>query len=301
MANTALSSPDETYRVFTRAFDRTVNAEHLDTVLGPLSTADKQMLEAAWSTFQTGLTDWKTRAHLSALDASLRIRQRISTDDLSDTVVALLIDHSGSMRGQSMLLAGAAADVAQDFLSHLRCKVEVLGFTTVSWRGGRPRRRWKWRLRPRNPGRLCELLHIVYRSADDERRSSAGWAFRNMLRPDLLKENIDGEAILWASERLRARPEKRKIIVVISDGAPVDDSTLEANGPAILDAHLREVIADIAAAGDIEMIALGIGFDVDRYYAASLKVSTPEDLGMALIELLEQTLTSVAATPDSNS
>lgn len=299
MATPTPSSATESYRVFTRSFDRVVNAQQLDSVLGPLSPADDRALETAWQIFQTGLTDWKTKAQLVALQASSRVRDCTTAEERDGTIVALLIDQSGSMRGQSMLLAAAAVDVAQDFLSHLGCKVEVLGFTTVSWRGGRSRKRWKWWFRPRNPGRLCELLHIVYRSADNRWASAGGWAFRNMLRPDLPKENIDGEAILWASERVRARPENRKIIVVVSDGAPVDDSTLYANDLAILDAHLREVIADIAASGDVEIAGLGIGFDVDRYYETSATVSTAEDLGTALIGLLERTLTSETTRPES--
>lgn len=204
-------------------------------------------------------------------------------------VVALLLDQSGSMRGQSMLLA-AAADVSQDFLAHLGCRVEILGFTTVSWHGGRARRRWAWRFKPRLPGRLCELLHIIYRNADDQKASTGSWSFRSMLRPDLPKENVDSEALEWAAARLRARPEGRKIIVVVSDGAPVDDATLLANDPEFLDRHLRAVIRGIAEAGDIELAAVGIGFDVSRYYARSAVIQTAEDLGTALIGVLRETL-----------
>ena len=286
----AASATHRGYRIYTRAFDRVVIADQLDSVLGPLSAETKATLEKAWDIFETGLMDWKMRVHLDALAASERLRRVTTNDDRADTVIALLVDQSGSMRGQSMLLAAATTDIAQDFLAHLGYRIEILGFTTVSWKGGHPRQFWKWCLRPKDPGRLCELLHIIYRSADNEYASSLGWSIRQMLRPDLPKENSDGEALLWASERLLARPEKRKIIVVISDGAPVDDSTLLANEPDILIAHLREVIADIEAKGEIELFALGIGFDVARCYTASTTIKTAEDLGTCLIGLLERAL-----------
>ncbi|QUS42353.1 CobT protein [Tardiphaga alba] len=231
------------------------------------------------------------RVHLDALAASERIRHVTTHDDRADTVITLLVDQSGSMRGQSMLLAAAATDIAQEFLAHLGYRIEILGFTTVSWKGGHPRKFWRWWFRPKAPGRLCELLHIIYRSADDNQAVRLGWGIRHMLRPDLPKENIDGEALIWASERLTIRPEKRKIIIVISDGAPADDSTLDANEPDILDAHLREVIAGIEAKGNIELFALGIGFDVKRYYTACTTIQTAQDLGTSLIGLLEGALT----------
>jgi cobaltochelatase CobT len=168
--------------------------------------------------------------------------------------------------------------------------VEVLGFTTATWKGGRSRARWLREGRPYRPGRLCDLLHIVYRSPDDPRASSGGWTFKPMLRPDLLKENVDGEAVTWAASRLLARERPRKLLLAISDGAPVDDSTLMANGPSILDDHLRSVLAEIDRAGRIRTAAVGIGFDVSRYYAVSATVTTPDDLGGAAIVLLERTL-----------
>ena len=285
----------EDYRVFTRAFDRIVTSAELDTVLGPPSPSDSVALDDAWSAFHTGLVAWRTKAHLGALEATERLRGCTTGEDRAETVVSLLVDQSGSMRGQSMLLAAAAVDIAQNFLSQLGCKVEVLGFTTVSWHGGRARRRWKWRLRPRRPGRLCELLHVIYRSANDHRTSTGGWAFRAMLRPDLPKENVDGEAILWAATRLRSRPEKRKVVLVISDGAPVDDATLLANDPEFLDRHLREVIQKLTDQNDVELAALGVGFDVSGYYSESSVIQVAEDLGTALIGLLERTITTKAA------
>jgi cobaltochelatase CobT len=274
------------YRAYTKAFDRVVAADALDSVLGYLTATQAAALDEAWGLFQNGLTGWKTKVHLEALDAAQQLRRSTTDDERADTVISILIDQSGSMRGQTMLLAAAAADIAQDFLRHIGCKVEVLGFTTTSWRGGRPRKRWHWRLKPRRPGRLCELLHIIYRSADDERASTASWNFRAMLRPDLPKENVDGEALEWAADRLKSRPERKKILVVLSDGAPVDDATLTANGQNYLERHLRAVISSLMSAGEIELGAIGIGFEVSRYYANSSVVQTAEDLGKELITFL---------------
>ena len=278
------------YRVYTRDFDEIAEASGLDGVLGKLSPTDQAALEGAWSAFSGALQGWCTQLHLKALEATSRIKGAVDGAAIADTTVALLIDQSGSMRGQSMLLAAATADVAQDFLRHLGCSVEVLGFTTVRWKGGEARKRWLSRGRRRNPGRLCDLLHIIYRSAGDSRASAGGWSFKPMLRPDLPKENVDGEAVEWAISRLRARPERRKILLVISDGAPVDDSTLMENDPGILERHLRHVIAEIQAAGDIQLGAAGIGFDVGRYYARAATVEVPEDIGAAVIGLTEQLL-----------
>jgi cobaltochelatase CobT len=288
---TDLGGDQGEYRVYTKAFDRTLSAQDIDSALGPLTTAQNAALDEAWAVFQHGLVGWKTKLQLHALETSETVRRSTTDADRSDTVVSILVDQSGSMRGQAMLLAAAASDIAQDFLRHLGCKVEVLGFTTVSWRGGRPRKRWLWRLRPRHPGRLCELLHIIYRSADDERASGAGWSFRAMLRPDLPKENVDGEALEWAAQRLRTRPERRKILIVLSDGAPVDDATLAANGLNYLEQHLRAVISSITSAGDIEIGSVGIDFDVSKYYANSSVVETPDSLGSELIDFLARLLT----------
>lgn len=279
------------YKIYTRAFDRVVKAEDLGEVLGPLSPAQTAVLDEAWAEFQNGLAGWKTKVHVAALEAADRVRAKLSAQERADTVVSILVDQSGSMRGQAMLLAAAAADVGHNFLIHLSCRVEVLGFTTASWRGGPPRRRWLWRLMyPRRPGRICELLHIIYADAEDQRAGTGNWNYRAMLRPDLPKENVDGEALEWAAARLRARPERRKILVVLSDGAPVDDATLAANGADYLDRHLRLVVDAIEQSGDIELVAIGIGFDVGRYYTNSKVVQTPKDLGAALVGQLEETL-----------
>ncbi|MDQ3560998.1 MAG: hypothetical protein M3453_17815, partial [Pseudomonadota bacterium] len=211
----------------------------------------------------------------------------LTAEERADTVVAILIDQSGSMRGQSMLLAAAAADVVQDFVRHLGSAVEVLGFTTLSWQGGRSRRQWRSRWRPSAPGRLCDLLHIIYCSIDNQEIGTGGSVFKPMLRPDLPKENVDGEALEWAAARLHSLPKASKILLVVSDGAPVDDSTLYENDPAILDSHLKQVVGDITAKSNIKVAAIGIGFEVSRYYPNSATVKTAEDLGTAMVSLLE--------------
>jgi len=279
---------DGAYRVFTRDNDVEVEASQLGSVLGPLLPADqREAHDRAWQSFSGALQGWRTDTHLRALDASTKIRSKLDPAELADTAATLLVDQSGSMRGQSMLLAAASCDVAQDFLSHLGITVEILGFTTVRWRGGKSRERWLRMGQPRHPGRLCDLLHIVYRRADDKRASTGGPAFKQMLRPDLPKENVDGEAVLWAVSRLRSSQKTRKLLVVLSDGAPVDDATLAANDLGYLDRHLQEVVRAVGEAGDICLIGVGIGFDPSRYYATSSIVTTPEDLGKSLIGALE--------------
>jgi len=284
------------YRVFSRSLDLVVPAQDLDLVLGPMSVANRAAHDEAWQAFTGALQGWRTKVHLVALDAAARIINAMGTDAGSSTTFTILVDQSGSMRGQNMILAASSTDVACDFIIHLGASVEVLGFTTRSWRGGGSRKRWLFNLRqPRKPGRLCDLLHVIYRDAADRRASTCGSQLRPMLRPDLPKENVDGEAIEWAATRLRTRPEPKKILIVISDGAPVDDSTLLANGPDILDQHLREVVDELQRSKDIDIAAVGIGFDVSQYYKTSRTVRTPEDLGNALIGLIEDTVMARAA------
>lgn len=235
---------------------------------------------------------WRTKVHLAAAESADRIRAVLLKEQRQDTIIALLFDQSGSMRGQKMLFAAATADVVQEHLLTLKIACEVLGFTTVRWRGGKSRRRWNLHLRPKNPGRLNDLLHIIYKNADDVRASTGGHSIKQMLRPDMPKENIDGEAIEWASRRLRERPEKNKILVVLSDGAPVDDSTLSANSSSILEDHIRLVIGQIDSGDEIKIGGVGIGFDVSRYYPTSTYTEAPGDLGKLAVEFIEQLLTS---------
>jgi cobaltochelatase CobT len=204
-----------------------------------------------------------------------------------DTVVTLLIDNSGSMRGNSIRVAALSTDILARTLERCQVRTEILGFTTRDWMGGRPGKRWRALGRPRNPGRLNELRHIVYKSADAPwRRARKNLGL--MLRDDLLKENIDGEALLWASERLLARPQRRRILMVISDGSPLDHATLEANPPDYLDRHLRRTIAHIEASGTIELLAIGIEHDVADYYRHAVMLDDEERLGNAMTEQLCQ-------------
>ena len=213
--------------------------------------------------------------------------KREKETDFRDTAVSLLIDNSGSMRGRPITVAAMSADILARTLERCGVKVEILGFTTRAWKGGSARERWVGDGKPPNPGRLNDLRHIVYKSAD------APWrrARRNlglMLREGLLKENIDGEALLWAHDRLLARPEQRRILMVISDGAPVDDATLSANPGSYLERHLRDVIAWVENRSPVQLTAIGIGHDVARYYRRAVTIVDAEELGGTLIGNLSE-------------
>jgi cobaltochelatase CobT len=285
------------YRVYTSEFEQVIAAEELPTFLDPLKPLQELELRTTWDELQFGLLGWKTKLLVKAAEASERIRRTIPQNERESTAVSLLLDQSGSMRGQKMVFAAASLDIAQEFLATLSVKVEVLGFTTSKWKGGRSRKRWNARLRPRNPGRLNDLLHIVYREAEDNRVSSGGHQFYQMLRPDLPKENVDGEAIEWAAGRLLERGEERKILVVLSDGAPVDDSTLLANGPAYLEGHLRSVIGQVEEEASLTIAAVGIGFSVERYYRTYAQAESPDELGNTLLNFLEQLLLQQRHSP----
>ncbi|QJU56794.1 cobaltochelatase subunit CobT [Sphingomonas sp. AP4-R1] len=202
-----------------------------------------------------------------------------------DTTVSLLIDNSGSMRGRPISIAAISADIMARTLERCGVKVEILGFTTRAWKGGQSREAWLAAGRPSAPGRLNDLRHIVYKRADEPyRRARKNLGL--MMREGLLKENIDGEALLWAHARLMARPEERKILMVISDGAPVDDSTLSVNSGSYLERHLRQVIGWIEARSPAQLVAIGIGHDVTRYYARAVTIMDAEQLGGTMIEQL---------------
>jgi cobaltochelatase CobT len=207
--------------------------------------------------------------------------------EFRDTVVTLLLDNSGSMRGRPISIAAISADILARTLERCGVKVEILGFTTRAWKGGQSREKWLADGRPPQPGRLNDLRHIVYKKADEPWRH----ARRNlglMMREGLLKENIDGEALLWAHARLIARVEERKILMVISDGAPVDDSTLSVNSGTYLERHLRQVIGWIEARSPVELIAIGIGHDVTRYYGRAVTIMDAEQLGGTMIGQLAE-------------
>jgi len=205
--------------------------------------------------------------------------------DFRDTIVTLLIDNSGSMRGRPIAVAAMCADILVRTLERCGVKVEILGFTTRSWKGGQSREKWLREGKVPNPGRLNDLRHIVYKAADSPWRRSRR-ALGLMLREGLLKENIDGEAILWAHQRVLGRQEQRRILMVISDGAPVDDSTLSANAGNYLEQHLREVIDWIEQRSPVELLAIGIGHDVTRYYRRAVTISDPEQLGGVMLSEL---------------
>jgi len=218
--------------------------------------------------------------------APLSFKQEEDTE-FRDTVVSLLIDNSGSMRGRPIMVAAVCADILARTLERCNVKVEILGFTTRAWKGGQAREDWLKAGKPSAPGRLNDLRHIVYKSADAPwRRARKNLGL--MMREGLLKENIDGEALIWAHQRLAHRPEQRRILMVISDGAPVDDSTLSVNSGHYLERHLRTVIAEIENASPVELIAIGIGHDVTRYYRRAVTIIDVEQLGGAIVEKLAE-------------
>ena len=204
-----------------------------------------------------------------------------------DTVVSLLIDNSGSMRGRPIVVAAMSADILARTLERCGVKVEILGFTTRAWKGGQSRERWLQEGKRPNAGRLNDLRHIVYKSADQPWRR-ARRSLGIMLREGLLKENIDGESLLWAHQRLLGRPEQRRILMVISDGAPVDDSTLSVNPSNYLERHLRQVIEYIEHMSPVELLAIGIGHDVTRYYQRAVTLVDAEQLGGVVMEQLAE-------------
>ncbi len=202
--------------------------------------------------------------------------------EFKDTVVSLLIDNSGSMRGRPITIAALCADILSRTLERCSVKVEILGFTTKNWKGGKSREAWNKNGKVKNPGRLNDLRHIIYKSADSQWRQSK----KNlglMLKEGILKENIDGEAIMWAYSRLKKRKEERKILMVISDGAPVDDSTLSVNSGDYLEKHLKKVVKLVENKEDIEILAIGIGHDVSRYYKKAIKIADVQELGDVMI------------------
>ena len=207
--------------------------------------------------------------------------------EFKDTIVSLLIDNSGSMRGRPITVAALCSDILAKTLERCQIKTEILGFTTKAWKGGESREKWIKDKKPSNPGRLNDLRHIVYKSADSpSRRSKQNLGL--LLREGILKENIDGEALMWANSRLKHRQEKRKILIVISDGAPVDDSTLSVNPGNYLEKNLREVIYQIEKNKEVELIAIGIGHDVSRYYSNAVTIMDVDQLGEVLLEELSE-------------
>ena len=205
--------------------------------------------------------------------------------EFKDTIVTLLIDNSGSMRGRPITIAALCADILSRTLERCSVKVEILGFTTKNWKGGQSRDYWSRNGKIKKPGRLNDLRHIIYKSADAHWRQAKN-NLGQMLKEGLLKENIDGEAISWAHSRIKKRNEERKILMVISDGAPVDDSTLSVNSGDLLEKHLKRVVRNIENKNEVEILAIGIGHDVSRYYKRAIKITDVQELGDVMINQL---------------
>ncbi|MBR0752809.1 cobalamin biosynthesis protein CobT [Bradyrhizobium jicamae] len=275
--------PNRPYQAYTREFDVETKTDDLDAILATLPEPDRRWAERYPPVDPGPLYDLETDLAAQRADMGAAPPQD-SSPPAADAIVSLLIDHSGSMRGQPMLFAAKAALVASDLLDGLGAKQEVLGFTTVRWKGGQSREKWLSDRHPSYPGRLNDLLHIIYCSAGEARHCAT------MLRPSLLKENIDGEAIEWAASRLRRRDERQKCLIVLSDGAPVDDSTLYENGDRYLPEDLRRVANEIEQAGDIQLAAIGIGHPVGQYYKQGITIDSPEELESTLIQLINRLL-----------
>ncbi len=300
------------YKVFTSKFDEIAKAENLEKeeeILRLRKNLDQQLIN-----FQDLITklanklqrqllaiqnrSWEYDLEEGLLDSSKLTRIIVDPQnslsfkkekdfEFKDTIVTLLIDNSGSMRGRPITIAALCADILSRTLERCNVKVEILGFTTKNWKGGESREEWNKNGKPQYPGRLNDLRHIIYKSADSNWRQSK----KNlglMLKEGLLKENIDGEAILWAFNRLKKRKEERKILMVISDGAPVDDSTLSVNSGDFLEKHLKKVVKTIQDNKDFEILAIGIGHDVSRYYKKAIKITDVQELGDVMIKQLSQ-------------
>ncbi len=305
-----LESLDLEYKIFTNQFDEITKAENLensDEASKLRKTLDQQLVG-----FQDVITKlanklqrqllakqnraWEFDLEEGLLDSSKLPRiimdpynslsfKREKDLEFKDTIVTLLIDNSGSMRGRPITIAAICADILSRTLERCSVKVEILGFTTKNWKGGQSREFWSKKSKPKNPGRLNDLRHIIYKSADTHWRQAKN-NLGLMLKEGLLKENIDGEAISWAFSRLKRRKEERKILMVISDGAPVDDSTLSVNSGDFLEKHLKRTVKFIEDKTETEILAIGIGHDVSRYYNRAIKITDVNDLGDVMISQL---------------
>ncbi len=301
---------DNEYKIYTREFDEIEKAENLEDaseILKLRKSLDQQLINfkdliiKLANKLQRQLMakqnrSWDFDLEEGLLDSSKLTRiiidpynslsfKKEKDQEFKDTVVSLLIDNSGSMRGRPITIAALCADILSRTLERCSVKVEILGFTTKNWKGGKSREAWNKEGKNKNPGRLNDLRHIIYKSADSQWRQSK----KNlglMLKEGILKENIDGEAIMWAYSRLKKRKEERKILMVISDGAPVDDSTLSVNSGDYLEKHLKKVVKFVESKDDIEVLAIGIGHDVSRYYNRAIKITDVQELGDVMISEL---------------
>ncbi len=298
------------YKIFTTQFDEVVKAENLenadeaiklrrnldqqlvgfqDIITKLANKLQRQLLakqNRAWEfDLEEGLLD-SSKLPRIIMDPYNSLSFKKEKDlDFKDTVVTLLIDNSGSMRGRPITIAAICADILSRTLERCSVKVEILGFTTKNWKGGQSRELWTKNSKPKTPGRLNDLRHIIYKGADTHWRQAKN-NLGLMLKEGLLKENIDGEAISWAYNRIKKRKEERKILMVISDGAPVDDSTLSVNSGDFLEKHLKKIVKFIENKSDIEVLAIGIGHDVSRYYNKAIKITDVNELGDVMISQL---------------
>jgi len=305
-----IDNSDLNYKVFTARFDETVKAENLenaDEAIKLRKNLDQQLIgfqdlitklanklqrqllakqNRAWEfDLEEGLLD-SSKLPRIIMDPYNSLSFKKEKDlDFKDTIVTLLIDNSGSMRGRPITIAAICADILSRTLERCSVKVEILGFTTKNWKGGKSRELWAKNSKPKSPGRLNDLRHVIYKSADTHWRQVKN-NLGLMLKEGLLKENIDGEAISWAYNRIKKRKEERKILMVISDGAPVDDSTLSVNSGDFLEKHLKKTVKFIENKTDIELLAIGIGHDVSRYYDKAIKISDVNELGDVMISEL---------------
>jgi cobaltochelatase CobT len=305
-----INNIDQDYKVFTSRFDEIVKAETLEDVKETQRL--RKNLDQQLISFQDLITKlanklqrqllakqnraWEFDLEEGLLDSSKLTRiimdpynslsfMKEKDLDFKDTIVTLLIDNSGSMRGRPITIAALCADILSRTLERCSVKVEVLGFTTKNWKGGKSRETWTKNDRPKNPGRLNDLRHIIYKGADTQWRQAKN-NIGLMLKEGLLKENIDGEAISWAYSRIKKRKEERKILMVISDGAPVDDSTLSVNSGDFLEKHLKKMVKFIEDKSDVEILAIGIGHDVSRYYNKAIKITDVHELGDVMVSQL---------------
>ena len=298
------------YKIFTSQYDEIIKAENLensdessklrktldqqligfqDIVTKLANKLQRQLLakqNRAWEfDLEEGLLD-SSKLPRIIMDPYNSLSFKKEKDlDFKDTIVTLLIDNSGSMRGRPITIAAICADILSRTLERCSVKVEILGFTTKNWKGGQSREYWNKHNKPKTPGRLNDLRHIIYKSADTHWRQAKN-NLGLMLKEGLLKENIDGEAINWAFSRLKKRKEERKILMVISDGAPVDDSTLSVNSGDFLEKHLKKIVKFIEQKTEIEVLAIGIGHDVSRYYDRAIKITDVNELGDVMISQL---------------
>ena len=305
-----LSNLDNEYKIFTHQYDEIIKAENLenaDESVKLRKTLDQQLIgfhdiitklanklqrqllakqNRAWEfDLEEGLLD-SSKLPRIIMDPYNSLSFKKEKDlDFKDTVVTLLIDNSGSMRGRPITIAAICADILSRTLERCSVKVEILGFTTKNWKGGKSREFWNNKNKPKSPGRLNDLRHIIYKSADTQWRQAKN-NLGLMLKEGLLKENIDGEAISWAFNRLKKRKEERKILMVISDGAPVDDSTLSVNSGDFLEKHLKKIVKFIEEKTETEILAIGIGHDVSRYYNKAIKITDVNELGDVMISQL---------------